>query len=385
MNIAVRDEEAYLAARDATHQELLVYAAKSSGQSPLAIQRDFQRVNASESKINFVEYVRFGMHRLERFTLEERETFISNDLHWPITHTCNDSGWTKAAEDKAVADMMMRSAGVRVPETIAVIDTSSRLYPGLEKIATPDALRAVLTAHSDTRIFGKIVGGMVSFGAFRVEEADDTGLRIAGHEATLDYATFMTDFVGDNPYILQRELKNHATLDGYAGALATVRMVNLVSEAGVDTPAAVIKMPQGDNIADAFWRPGNLACDIDVATGRIQSVAMRGIETAYLDDHPEKAGLMGLQLPDWQDLLALNARAANVYAPIRYQSTDIALTQDGPVIVELNYGGGFDLPQYASGRGLLTPSVRAFFESHGYSFAPKEPAKKKSGLFSFKR
>ena len=38
------------------------------------------------------------------------------------------------------------------------------------------------------------------------------------------------------------------------------------------------------------------------------------------------------------------------------------------MVVELNYGGGFDLPQYASGRGLLTPEVRAFFESFGYDF-----------------
>lgn len=56
------------------------------------------------------------------------------------------------------------------------------------------------------------------------------------------------------------------------------------------------------------------------------------------------------------------------FAPIRYQSTDIAITDAGPVVVELNYGGGFDLPQYASGRGLLTPEVRAFFESFGYDF-----------------
>lgn len=52
-------------------------------------------------------------------------------------------------------------------------------------------------------------------------------------------------------------------------------------------------------------------------------------------------------------------------------------------MVELNYGGGFDLPQYASGRGMLTPQFRAFFQSHGWAF--DGPAKKKRGFFGGKQ
>lgn len=113
---------------------------------------------------------------------------------------------------------------------------------------------------------------------------------------------------------------------------------------------------------------------------------MRGLELSYLADHPEAPGLMGLELPFWPELCALNEKAAALYAPIRYQSSDIAITADGPVIVELNYGGGFDLPQYASGRGMLTPEVLAFFGSHGIdldALGQKKPQKK--GLFGFGR
>ena len=81
---------------------------------------------------------------------------------------------------------------------------------------------------------------------------------------------------------------------------------------------------------------------------------------------------MGLELPFWSELLEINQRAARTFSPIRYQSTDIAITEDGPVVVELNYGGGFDLPQYASGRGILTQEVRNFFESCGVRFETRK-------------
>lgn len=93
-------------------------------------------------------------------------------------------------------------------------------------------------------------------------------------------------------------------------------------------------------------------------------------DLTFHEDHPQTPGLIGLTLPHWDKLMEINARAAQIFAPIRYQSTDIAITQDGPVIVELNYGGGFDLPQYASGRRMLTSAVRAFFKSHGCKFEP---------------
>ncbi|MEM9755130.1 MAG: hypothetical protein AAF914_04010, partial [Pseudomonadota bacterium] len=81
MNIATRDQDAYMAARDSSPQELLVYAAKKSGRSPIALQADFQKLASTPNKINLVEYVRNGLFDLDRFTAEERADFLSNDLH----------------------------------------------------------------------------------------------------------------------------------------------------------------------------------------------------------------------------------------------------------------------------------------------------------------
>lgn len=373
------DRQEYLSAREPDYAQLLAHAAKSSSTSVFQVQRAFRKMAKSHSRLNMVEFVRTGLYHTDRFTDGQRETYISNDLHWPITHLCCHNGWNSVAEDKALAATLLTAGGVPVPDTVGVIDRSQRLFPGLRKIDTVESLREVVLANLDGGLFGKIVEGMVSFGAFKIKHADQDQITCYGQEP-VSYETFLNDFVGSNSYVLQRVLKNHSSIDRFCSALATVRMVNLITDQGVYCPLAIIKLPQRKNIADAFWRKGNLACEVDYDSGQIKTVARRTkMEVEYLEDHPDNPGLMGMDLPHWDELKEINARAAQIFAPIRYQSTDIALTEDGPVIVELNYGGGFDLPQYASGRGMLTPEVRAFFESFGYDF--DAPKKKRMPLF----
>ncbi len=376
---ASQDQKAYLAARDSNPKDLLVYAAKKSGRSPVKIQREFLQLSRSYGRINMVEYIRNGLYDIDRYSDEERANFLSNDLHWDIAHTCNDQAWSGTAEDKVIAGTILEAGGVPVPKTLAILDKSNRIYPGLDKLSTKEACLAFLRAHGSKKLFGKITGGMVSFGAFRIEGWDAETIHCNGH-APMSYEIFLNDFIGNNAYVLQEVQENHDALAPYASALATVRMVNFLGKDGLHVPVAIIKLPQGDNIADAFWRPGNLACDIDVETGTIRTVTQRGLETEFLEDHPVTAGLKGLQLPFWQQLLEINERAAHVFEPIRHQAADIAITPNGPVMVELNYGGGFDLPQYASGRGLLTPEVRAFLAECGVDLTPR----KKKGFFSRK-
>lgn len=367
MTLAEKDELGYFANRDSSVAELLTYVAKKTGRSAFKVYRDFRKLSKSPMKVNLVEYVRMGLFDTERFDSEASAAFISNDLHWPIAHQCNDTAWSGAAEDKVLADAILKASGVPVPETVAVLDSSQRRYPNLTKISRPNELSILEKEVAKGPLFCKILNGMVSFGAFRIESMDSKTICCPGHPE-MSHAQFLNEFVGGNAYVVQRELTNNAHFADYASALCTVRMVNLITDNGVHCPAAVLKLPQGDNIADAFWRSGNIACDVDVDTGRVRTVARRGIEMEYLDDHPVTSGLMGLELPFWSELREINARAAQTFAPIRYQSTDIAITPDGPVVIELNYGGGFDMPQYASGRGLLTPEVRQFFDSCGVNF-----------------
>ncbi|WP_224815089.1 sugar-transfer associated ATP-grasp domain-containing protein [Hasllibacter sp. MH4015] len=386
ISAAQRDYNKYSGGEKLSVSEMVAYAAKKSGRSALQIGREFQALNRSVRKINMEEYLRWGLYDDTRFDDAKRAEFISNDVHWPIAHKVNKRSWQASAEDKMMAASVLSTGGVAVPETVAVIDHSQRIYPGIEKVGSPEQLRDVIKALGTSKLFGKMRDGMVSFGAFRVRDADATHIICDGLDP-MTYEAFFREHLAGDAYLLQRRLDNHSDLDPFASGLATVRMLNLVRQQDVYCPIAIISMPQGDNVADTLWRSGNIACEVDVASGQIKTIVRRnGHDIDFLPDHDVNAGLMGMTLPHWDKLREMNERAARIFEPIKFQSTDIAITQDGPVVVELNYGSGFGLPQNASGRGLLNPVVRGFFEQNGINFdgqAGTEEKKAKGGFSLF--
>ena len=56
---------------------------------------------------------------------------------------------------------------------------------------------------------------------------------------------------------------------------------------------------------------------------------------------------------------------AQYFSGLKFQSWDIGLTDQGPVVVELNPGSSFILPQLAEGRGFLTDDFLEFLRDCG--------------------
>lgn len=347
--------------------DYLRHAQHRSGRRSLALAREFLRLHRGTGRLTLPEYVQYGVYDTGRHSAEAQSRFITNTLHWPITHVCCDMTWQATTEDKWLCSHILARSAVRVPETLAVIDRGERTYPDTRKIATAGQLRDFMTAPGVLPLFGKENRGICSFGAFLAIDADDGGIVLEG-AGRIGYDAFLDRFVGDTPYLLQRVVRNHGFFDRHAERLATVRLCVLVADDGVKIPFAVLKLPARGNIADNFWRPGNLACNLDVRTGRVLTVRTKdALGTTDHVVHPETgAFLAGETLPMWDRVLELARCCAPVFRPVRYQSMDIAIAPDGPVLIEINTGGGFDLPQLASGEGFLTDEVRDFFRGCGY-------------------
>ena len=339
-------------------------AAQKSGKSAGKIALEFWKLHRSTRKIQMPEYVAWELYD-ERHSPEDISRFISNTLHWPIVADTCDRTWDALTEDKFLADKTMAMGGVAVPETVAVIDRSQRGFGDMPKLSSVEALKEFLT-QAELPLFGKVLRGICSFGAFHIEGADESNVYLKTIGA-VSYGDFFENMLGKTAYVLQRIINNHSMLDQVCSATATVRMVSMVRDNDVFFPNAVIKMPGGGNIADAFWRSGNVCSNIDPKTGEFLNITVKdGMELKRLDAHPDTGTqLIGQKLPHWDALLETATRAARLFTPVKYQSLDIAITDKGTVVIEINTGGGFDLPQNAAGKGMLTDEVLDFFHSNG--------------------
>ena len=347
--------------------DFLHHAQKKSGRRPMELVREFFRLSRGCGKLTLPEYVQYGLYDKSRYSPEDQARFLAYDLHWPITHACCDMTWQATTEDKWLCSHILDRSAIRVPKTLAVIDKTERSYPNTHKISTTEQLRDFMTSQDALPLFGKENRGICSLGAFLVVDANEDAMCLKG-DGWIRYDACMDQFLGATPYLLQALEHNHSFFLRYTESLATVRVCILIAETGIKIPFAVLKLPSRDNVADSFWRPGNLACNLDLQSGKILTARTRdSFGTTDHTVHPETGEpLLGETVPMWDRLLELVLSCAPIFRPVRYQSMDIAITEQGPVLIEINTGGGFDLPQFASGEGFLTDDVRDFFRSCGY-------------------
>jgi len=122
----------------------------------------------------------------------------------------------------------MAMGGVAVPETVAVIDRSQRGFGDMPKLSSVEALKEFLT-QAELPLFGKVLRGICSFGAFHIEGADESNVYLKSIGA-VSYDDFFENMLGKTAYVLQRIVNNHSMLDQVCSATATVRMVSMVRD-----------------------------------------------------------------------------------------------------------------------------------------------------------
>ncbi|MRU14225.1 hypothetical protein FDP25_02165 [Roseovarius sp. A21] len=344
----------------------LVKAARASNRNPISIMLDYRKFKRGRGKLRFYEYMLYELYDKSRWSEDERSRFISAHIHWPISNACNDTSWWAVTEDKWLSTSFLRQHGLPVPATAAVFDRGPRSFPDAPKLETAADLKSFLTGRVAFPLFAKPVVGMWSAGAFRINGCTDTHVLIEGQEP-VTFADLADKMFGDRSYLIQECLKPHRFFEGLTDSIGTVRSLNLIGKDGLNVPFAALKLPMQSNVADNFWRPGNLLCQLDPETGTVLTIvdSKDGARVAY-DSLPGAARkLIGEQLPMWSELRELNEKVAHLHAANRYGSTDIALTEDGPVVVEVNTGCAFEIMQMATGKGLLSDEMLAFFRECG--------------------
>jgi hypothetical protein len=363
------EEEAKLQHASAPLSEVIPVALKRSTKGPIGLAREIFGLYRGPGRMLPKEYFWYQLYDDTKYSLEDKRTFISESIHWRITYKCCDPKWDALTEDKWISYCFLRANGIRVPETIAVIDKTNRSFGTVRKIGSPAQLKDFLTGFSSFPLFAKPNTGLGSFGAFVVAGIDGDRV-LFEHSASMTVDEMFSKVVGERAFLLQSCVQNHSAIRAFTKYLATIRTINLVKADEVVTPFALLKIPAATNIADNYWRPGNLLADVNPDTGVIRRVVRgKGIHLEEFTSHPETGdSLVGMHLPYWRELREINDACARLFAPVRYQSMDIAITQEGPLLIEINTGGGFDLPQLASGSGFLKDDVRKFFESCGYKF-----------------
>ena len=344
-------------------------AAKRFGKAPFSVIKDWLRLVRGPGNLTIYDYFRYQLYDDSKHDSESRRRFVSDKLFWPIVLKACDSTWKAALEDKTLMYALLNHYELPTLTTLAIVDNSERHYGKVPVLSDIETFSSFLGETENLPVFMKPVQATASSGAMVATHFDGTMVDLKFRDR-VSIEELYNQYIANNPYLLQRTTPNHPEIDAITPNLATVRFYNFMEEDGLRSLYPMMKIPAGESVADNFWRKGNLLAAIDETTGCLTKIVQgAGLAQVELSRHPESdVELLDMQLPHWDEVRALNEKCARMFAPVRFTATDLAITPDGPIVVEVNYGGSFALPQILYNTSFLTDERKAFFPRHGWKF-----------------
>ncbi len=342
--------------------EIMPKVAEKTGKSFGSQLKDIARLSLGGNKITADEYFMMRLYEDDRLTSADKLKFVGNTKSQKMINTLNRiNPWLGMMDDKLVFEQVLRGLGLPTTETLAIA-CGGLSTPKPASIDDENTLRSFL-AEASFPIFGKPLDSEQSLGSTKL---------VAYHKATDEVELFdgrrikTVDFWGEivakfsTGYLFQTCITQHPEAAALTGSgVPTIRLITLDRGEGPETFMAVIKITGGGNAADNFWRTGNLLAPINIETGEMGK-AHSGvtIDAEIVTHHPDTGkAIEGVAIPYWSEAMELAIATSKLLKDAVIVGYDIAITAEGPVVVEANYGPYLQMMQIAHGEGVLNQQM----------------------------
>ncbi len=347
-----------------------IRAMKAAGVSPAGAFFQWLKLRCKRNRLQPGEYL--GMQlwdpalypqaRLEDFT----DTLNAIKRLYPVVNFRKDMN--ALAFSKIASDAILAAHGLPVVPLLNL--HTARAFPSAGRTATAQALEAFLLNDLSCPAFGKPLWGSQSLGTTSIASRDAAAGTLALQDGrtvkAADLAREIHARYGFDGYIFQPKLAPHAAVRALCGdKLATVRVMTVMKENVPYVFKVCWKIPAGANMADNFWRRGNILAGVDMATGTVtRALARTDAGLRLIETHPETgARLAGLKLPLWEEICTTALYGMAAMGAFGIIGWDIAATADGPVIIDVNETPDPGLPQMANGTGMADATFMEVFEA----------------------
>ena len=275
---------------------------------------------------------------------------------------------------------------------IAVIGRDGTAHPhqGLFPQLSSEREIAATLAECPERLFVKPATGWRGDGIFGAERSGNEWKVGAETLSTTALAARLLAAAPPSGLLLQGRVRSHGALAPIGGelGLGCVRINTALTTAGPELLFVFAKIMGSECLVDNFagGKFGNMLARVDNESGRITAVFGRKRDQHYLMEsvshHPVTGTpLLGFQLPLWTAAVALAKRTASAFPETPLIGADVAITDDGPLIIEVQSDWDSNAPQLIMETGLR-PVMRTLVPRLALNQAVKQRAFEQMGLGS---
>lgn len=302
-----------------------------------------------------------------KLTLADKERFLSYNQACIMNSQLNPLP-ARGVLQKFAFSQYMGSFGIPTPRNFGYFDPDFGYTPERESFRSVEDIKRVLDQRELNEFVLKPAGGAKGTGITVINSRRGNQF-VSGDDKQYDYQgiyqLMSAQFETGLPHhregvLLQERIIQHPQLAAiHPNCTNTIRVMTFLNASGeVEILGCIIKFGRGKTMVDNVDK-GAIMCNID-ETGTIGPLVLNSpARIDYLSNHPDSgAQVAGVRLPFYNEAIAI-AREAQMRLPqLRTLGFDIAITPQGPVIIEGNAWWGI-LPQVIARRGFITDGVRA--------------------------
>lgn len=268
---------------------------------------------------------------------------------WPykkfrqIVNQINPPPYHKLSQHKVCEKAILQLTRIPTPRFIGSLHQQRGRSCFGDSLTCADELQALLLNCPDIdKLCFKLVEGYggQGFQAVEIIRTCDLKLRSLDCDQALTVADFLTRvlaFDKGGEYIVEKYIEQHPEL-------------SMLNPSSVNTIRVWAGCINGENfVIDAFLRVGGRGAlvdnttrgahifRLDVQTGVIGDGMIKNIYNDTFQCHRDSGErISGRTLPFWQDALNLARLAVAAFPHISLAGVDVAFTEDGPIVIELN-------------------------------------------------
>lgn len=362
MTTATFENKALLAApkdAQAPASATMVEVARKYGISPIKQMREMLALNFGPGTISLPEYITLGLFDPE-IPMADKKTYVGIRSSQKVNRDMSPAdlvGSRFFLEDKVMYTALLRQLGIPTTQTQAVA-SPDRLFGAIPALRDPAAVQRFLREDARFPVFAKPCSGFGSHGSASLHGLDGDEL-ILGNGRKVDLEAFSHEIFRDYPdgFVFQTALQQHQTLSNVAGpAVGTLRVVTVRDSPDPQVLYTVWKMPAPDAMSDNYWQDGSIVAAVDEGGRLGRCHTGSGLTSRWIDRHPVSgAEFAGLQIPHWDEIQKMARDGHALFPEFGIVGWDIAVTPDGPTVIECNDIPYHGLYQLAFGRGFCNP------------------------------
>ena len=279
----------------------------------------------------YIDYLDFELYSVPH---KKRNTFITRGINNEYVKKLNNLETMKLLKDKTYF----------LNENF---DLTKRAWINLKTVSFEEYKEFAI---ANPIIIAKPIDGICGRGIFKYDQ----------NEISID--AMYDDMINNQRYLLEPYMIQHPVLMKlHPNSLNSLRIVTIRIDGTTTIPFACLRCGNG-KVVDNL-NSGGFAARIDIDTGIIDSNGVGKYNTVALTHPITGVAFKGLEIPHFKKALELALEASKRVPNLGYVGWDIAILEDGPIIIEGNEFPGHDIYQSPEFLGEAQIGYKPLFDS----------------------